>query len=48
MEHVFPVLSDGLWTKWERNFTKYESGDYIDPKNEKKNERFQAESSDQN
>lgn len=46
MEHVFPELSDGLWTKW-REFSQCKSGDYIDPKNEK-NERFQAKSSGQN
>ena len=32
MEHVLPVLSDETWSKWERVFNEYESGDYIDPK----------------
>ena len=32
MEHVLPVLSDETWSRWERIFNKYESGDYIDPK----------------
>jgi hypothetical protein len=32
MEHVLPVLSDGIWKKWEKIFKDYESGDYVDPK----------------
>jgi hypothetical protein len=32
MEHVFPTLSDDLWTKWEKIFLSFESDDYINPK----------------
>ena len=32
MEHVFSALNDGLWTKWERIFLDFESGEYIDSK----------------
>lgn len=31
MEHVFPVLRDDIWRKWDRIFRDYESGDYVDP-----------------
>ena len=31
MEHVLSVLSDDVWSKWERIFQEYECGEYVDP-----------------